>query len=265
MTVNPYDPRFRSFRSDIHPAGLDLRRSVINSDPGIFVADPNATFCAGQILSQNLAGNLVVCDGLAAAPQNIPLGFAKWNKTTQLYAAVVDEPVVLTGAVVSNLKHSNIQAFAGGLLGIKVASAISGTVGLTVYTEGANYTCNYTNGTLVRVGAGIPSGSTVYCSYSYALTASDLEFQGRNFWNFTDDVTIQQGRITVITDWAILFTTMYDHSLDYAIGDNLLVDTALKAGRLTNAAMGGPVFGRVFQLPNSDDPFLGVVTPGHTI
>lgn len=264
MTLNPFDPRFQAFRSDIHPVGIDLRRSIILTDGGAYVADPTATFRAGQVLAQNDGGNFVVCDGLGAAPSNVPFGFAKWNKTTSLLASACDEALVLNGVVATNMRHANI--FGAPLGGVRVSDRPTGIAGATTFIEGAgaDYTVNYVNGQIVRTGVStIPDGSTVYVNYKYFVSEADLDFQGRNFWNFLDEVTIAQGRIAIITNWSILFTSMYDPSQTYSIQQPLYVDTGDKAGLLTNQAGGRPQFARVFQLPGADDPYMGVVAPGH--
>src|SRR5208282_2210485 len=108
MSLNAYDPTLQAFQSDIYPVGIDLRRSLINNDLGVFVADPNSIFRAGQVLAQESTGNFTVCDGLGSAPLNIPFGFAKWNKLYQLTSIDTDYPVVLTGTVVSNLPQAPI-------------------------------------------------------------------------------------------------------------------------------------------------------------
>jgi len=265
INLNPYDPTLGAFRNDIYPVGIDIRRSVINNDVGVYVADPAATFLQGQVLAQETSGQFTVCDGLGSSPINVPFGFAKWNKATSILASVEDEPQVLTGVVANNLAHANLFGSSPSNFATRVSSA-PGQTG-TVYTEGAagDYTVNYTNGTIVRTAAStIPSGSTVYVSYKWYLQASDLDFQGRNFWNFTDEVTQAQGRIAIITNWTLLFTTMYDPQQTYSIGQQLYVDTTVKAGLLTNQAGGRPAFAKVFQLPSASDPFLGIVSPGHS-
>jgi hypothetical protein len=112
----------------------------------------------------------------------------------------------------------------------------------------------------------------VYATYTYQLAERDLDFQGRNFWNFTDDVTIQDGRITVITDAAVLFTSMYDTSRDdYSLigaGKNLYCGggvTAALAGLFTTDSAEGEFVGCVLQVPTSDDPFLGVRLGGDPV
>jgi len=263
MTLNPFDPRIDSFRSDPNQAGLDLRRSIITNDPGIYVATPTASFRAGQFLALNAAGNLDVCNGTGGAPLNVPFGIAKWNKLSALQAAAVDEPVVLTAFNVVNLRHANI--FPGATGGVSVRSAPG--QGGTTYTEGTastnDYFINYTNGTIQRstTPSTIPSGSTVYVSYTYQVADADLDFQGRNFFNFLDDVTIAQGRVALVQGWSVIFTTVYDPSITYAIGNAVLVDGGSKAGILTTTTGGGRlVVGRVIQLPSASDPYLGVAS-----
>jgi hypothetical protein len=263
MALNPNDPKFKAFISDPFPGGIDLKRSVIGRDLGVYVADPAATFRAGQVLAQNASGQLIVCDGTSGAvPSNVPFAIAKWTKASSYLSTVVDEPIVLNGVAATNLKHANLF---GSAPGVAVRSAPD--MGGTAYTEGggSDFTVNYTNGQVTRVGGGtIADGATVYVTYTYFVTEADLDFKGRNFFNFTDDVTIQQGRIAAITDWSIVFTTMFDPARTYSIQQPLHVDGGARAGLFTNQTGGGrPVFGRVFQLPSADDPFLGIVTPGH--
>jgi len=265
-TLNPYDPTLKAFQSDIFPVGIDLRRSQINTNIGVYVADPGSSFIAGQVLAQEANGWFNVCDGLGSAPINVPFGFAKWNKTNTLISDVTDEAQVLTGTVVNNLAHSNLFGSPGPGF-VRVSNQPTGTTGATTYVEGTDYTINYTNGTIVRIGAGaIPSGATVYVTYQWYIPTSDLDFQGRNFWNFLDEVTQAQGRISIITNWTLLFTCVYDPAQTYTIGEQLYVGDAAsgKAGILTNQAGGRPAFAKVFQLPSADDPFMGIVSPGHS-
>jgi len=269
-TLNPYDPTLKAFQSDIFPVGIDLRRSQINTNLGVYVADPGSSFIAGQVLAQESNGWFNVCDGLGSAPINSPFGFAKWNKTSALVSDVVDEAQVLTGVVATNLNHSNLFGSPGPGF-VRVSNEPTGTAGAVTYTEGggSDYTVNYTNGTIVRTaGSTIPSGSTVYITYQWNVPTADLDFQGRNFWNFLDEVTQAQGRIAIITNWTLLFTCVYDPQQTYANGQILYVGDAAsgKAGILTNqVGAGRPPFAKVFQLPSADDPFLGIVSPGSSL
>jgi hypothetical protein len=266
-SLNPYDPTLGAFQSDIYPVGIDLRRSVISNDGGFYVSDPAAVFQAGQVLAQESSGQFTVCDGLGASPVNVPYGFAKWNKLTTLVSNVVDDPVTLTGTVASNLSQAGLFGAPGPGF-VRVSSTPTGTAG-TTYTEGSgnDYTVNYTNGTIVRTaGSTIPSGATVYVTFQWYIPTADLDFQGRNFWNFLDEVTQAQGRIAIITNWTLLFTCMYDPANTYSLGQQLYVgDIASGIGGLLTTSSGGrPAFAKVFQLPSAADPFMGVVSPGHS-
>jgi hypothetical protein len=237
-----------AFNNRIFPEGLDLGRCQIKEALGVYVADPANTFRAGMIVMQNASGLVVPSDGV-----NL-LGVAKWNHTTSMYAAVVDEPVVLNGTTASNLKHALVS-------NVRVSSAVAG--GGTTYTVTTDYTVNATNGTVTRAGGGaIGDGDTVYVSYTFQIPESDLlQLQGKNFWNTTDEVSQADGRVTVITDAELLFTTQYDTSKVYAVTgatSNLYASTAQPGLFTTDTAGSAKFVGRVFQVPTAADPFLGL-------
>lgn len=238
-------PRLAAFQNDVFAVGLDLGRSVIGTDLGMYVANSAATWRAGQILSRNAAGEMVLCTG------EDPFGVAKWNKVTLGNSLNVDEAVTFTGSGSTvNLKRGNVS-------NVAVRSAVD--QGGTLYTVTTDYTVNAANGTITHVGLGaIGPTATVFVTYTYALAAADMQFQGRNFFNFVDDVTNAESRVTVITDWSLLFTIEYDTSLSYDMtgtASNIYCDAS---GLFSNDAAGGRFIGKVFQLPNADDPFLGV-------
>lgn len=251
-------PRLGAFQSDPNPRGLDLGRSVILQDLGVFRAADAADFNAGMLLAQDADGNLVKAVGSPV------LGVAKWNKTNTLLATAVDEPVVFAAANGSvTLKHPNVSNFQ-----LRDAPDLGGSA----WTVTTDYTLNATNGVVTHVGAGgITPGDTSYATYTYELSARDLDFQGRNFFNYTDDVSIAENRVTVITDASLLFTTMYDTSRAYALtgtAKNLYCGggaTAALAGLFTNDAAEGEFVGHVIQLPTADDPFLGVRLGGDPV
>lgn len=253
-------PRLGSFQSDIYPRGLDLGRCVILQDIGVYRAAEAAVFEAGQLVSQDAAGDIVVCDG---APV---LGVAKWNKTSTYKAAAVDEAISFaTAGATVNLKHSNVS-------NLQIRTAVN--LGGTAYTVTTDYTASLANGTVTQVAAGsggsIPLATDVFVSYTYELSGSEMNFQGRNFFNFTDDVTIAEQRITVITDASILFTSAYDTSKVYAltgVNKNLYCGTVASgiAGLFTSATGEGQFVGHVIQIPSADDPFLGVRLGGDPV
>lgn len=251
-------PRLGAFQSDIFPRGLDLGRSVILQDTGIWRAADAADFEAGMLVAQDADGNIVKCDGSPV------LGVAKWNKTTLWKATTVDEPVSFpsSGAAVG-LKKPNVSNFQ-----LRDTTDFGGSA----YAAPGDYTLNATNGTLTHAGGGssIPVATTVWASYTFELSQKDLEFQGRNFFNFQDDVSIADGRITVITDASLLFTTQYDTSQVYTLTGatkNLYCGGATGGleGLFTSDSGEGEFVGHVVQVPTADDPFLGVRLGGDPV
>jgi hypothetical protein len=239
-----------AFMNRVFPEGLDLGRCQIKEALGVYVADPTDTFRAGMLVARNSSGLVVKSNGLDV------LGVAKWNHTSAMLSAAVDEAVVLTGTTPSNLKRGNVS-------NVRVASGIKGTG--TVYVEGTDYTVNTANGTVTRTAASaIPSGSTNYVTYTFQIPESDLlQLQGKNFWNSLDEVSMADNRVTVITDAELLYTTQYDTSKVYSLtgsNSNLYAATAAgKEGLFTSDPSGSAKFvGRVFQVPTAADPFLGL-------
>lgn len=261
-TIGLDSPRLAAFQSDIFPRGLDLGRSVILQDIGTFRAATAAEFEAGMLVAQDATGNIVKCDSRPV------LGVAKWNKVNAYTATIVDEAISFpTSGSTVLLAHPNVS-------NLQIVSTIGGLGGAgTVYTgAGTDYTLTAANGSLLHNGAGaIPIATTVYVTYTYELSSRDLDFQGRNFFNFTDDVSISDGRVTVITDASMLFTTMYDTArADYALtgtGKNLYCGgvTAGLEGLFTTDSGEGEFVGHVIQMPTADDPFLGVRLGGDPI
>lgn len=251
-------PRLGAFQSDIYPRGLDLGRCVILQDIGVFRAADAADFEAGMLLDQDTDGNLI------KAVSKSVLGVAKWNKTNVYTAPAVDEEIsfATSGATV-NLDHSNISNFQ-----LRDTADFGGSA----YASPADYTISAVNGTVTHAGGGssIPLATTVYASYTYELSSRELEFQGRNFFNFTDDVSIADNRITVITDASVLFLSQYDSSRVYTLTGtpkNLYCGgvTPALAGLFTNDPSEGDFVGHVIQVPRADDPFLGVRLGGDPV
>lgn len=243
-----------AFQSQVFPAGLHLSRCRIPTDLGVFTAYANATFRQGQLVSLNASGEVVLCTGLNF------FGVAKWTKDVGSgYAVAVDEPVVLSGVVVTSLARGSILGTSVLNNTIKV-SLTAGGAALTVGAGNDYVVDSLTNGTLHRDAAGtIPDGATVFVSYTYALTSADLDFQGRNFWNLQDDVSIQGGRIAVISNSATLFSTEYVTDRQYQVNDLLYAGQtdAEDQGRVTNLNTEGDEIGRCIQVPTATDPYLG--------
>src|SRR3990172_7859190 len=238
--------RLESFPSANFPFsnGLDLGRTIIGRAGGFYEADPTAEFRAGMLVARNASGLIIPCAGVK------PMGVAKWNKSLFLKAPVVGEAVVLPGVTAHNLKHANVE-------NVRVTSLAGAP-----YADPGDYSANTTNGTITRNGAGtIADGETVLVTYTFELSQRDLDFQGRNFFNFVDDVSVNQNRITVINDWSLVFTTQYDTAITYTVNEALYAAggvTAALAGLFTTDIAEGPYVGNVAQVPTATDPFLGV-------
>lgn len=247
-----FNPRMEAFRVSTRAIGIDLMRSVVGRNLGIYVANAATTFRAGMLVDLNANQEVVVSAGAQ------PFGFAKYTKANTLYAAVVAEPIQLTGVAWINLKHAALFD-AGGVAPLS-SVVVTDILGTTTYVRGVNYNVNYTNGQVQRIAVpGIADGDTVLVSYQYPVTEAELKFEGRNFWNFINDVDAQGGKITVINDWSLIFTTQFNPGLTYAVNETLTAGAvAAGLGGLVTKGGGGAYIGKVFQVPTADDPFLGI-------
>ncbi len=249
------NPRWEAYQTGMN-AGIDLKRSVIGSNIGVHAVDVTTTFLAGMLVSLSATQEIVKCPGAS------PFGFAKYDKATALYVAVVDEYIQLTGVVATSLEKSNLLDPTGSGGGVRVDTAIQGTG--TTYTEGGggDYTVSYTNGTVVRTaGSTIVSGGWVYVTYSYQVPVSELQFEGKNFYNTLDFTEYNDNRMPVINNWSTVFTTQYDPSRVYAV--NSVVESGATAqgldGYVTLSGVGaGPDIGTVMQVPTAADPYMGI-------
>ncbi len=242
---------------------LDIKRCAIYTNLGILELDDACGNFEGGTLLQKIDDNgttkLTISDGTN------PAGMAKWDHALGFYGLSVSEAHTFpTGAPVDvNLDNGQVIAST-----YKVEDSAGAN-----YTEGggADYTMNTTNGIVTRVGgSAIPDGGTVYVTYKWQKTdaqidAGDYPFGligGRNLRNQLDDVP-GSNRMTLIQGYALIYTTVFDSSLDYTVGEKIYSDAA---GQITNVAGGNPEIGSVHELPSTDDAFLGVelkmFTPG---
>lgn len=245
-------PRHAAFSSDVFPKGLDLRRSVINNDLGTYETTDAAVIRAGQFAAYDANNGYVVPSAGAST-----IGVFKWNKQQFGVSVKVDEAIVLNGTTPTNLARGNVSN-----IGVNSLPGFAGTL----YTGGGgDYNANTTNGTIARdATTTIPDGATVYVTYTFQLTDADFQFDGRDFRNQqNNDVLGHENKITVITDWAKLFTMEYDTSVAYAYtAANKLYVSA--EGKATSTA-GTDFAGQVHQLPTADDPFLGMTIHGNPV
>lgn len=250
--------RVEAFNNDPFAVGLDLKRCVVAGPSlGVWDADSAATIRQGDLVTRGTTGKITTALGV-----NV-MGVSKWTQASTHLGVVVDEPVTLVGTTASTLKHANVS-------NARVQTATGGG-GSTVAASG-NYTLNTTNGTLARLsGSSIADGATVYITYTYQLSEADLDFQGRNWFNSLNDVTLAAGKVTVIQGASHLYTTRYDTSVVYAINDILFslgATTAGLAGLIgrsnsgSGTGDGGQRCGVCTQVPTAADPFLGIEFQG---
>jgi len=226
---------------------IDLSRSIITVALGTWDVDPVAEFSAGQFVKLGADGKVTA----VTAVTDRPIGIAKWNKLSGVSMAVpvINEIVVLSGTTPSNLAHGSLESGS-----VRVTSYD----GATVYVEGTDYTVNYVNGQVARIDTGsIPDGATVLVSYRYYATDVELDqLYGRNWMNTLDD-TMHVGKITVIQDFAVVYTDQYDTTVGYTVGGDLYITAN---GRVTSNNAGGSAtkVGICVKVPTVDDPFLGI-------
>jgi hypothetical protein len=196
-------------------------------------------------------------------------GVAKWGKDNFGVSANVDLPVVLNGTTASNLSVNGVARGNVSNVTVRSAPAMAGTV----YTEGAlnDYVLVGGAGTIARTaGSTIPDGATVYVTFTYALVDADFNFDGRYWQNQDVDRTAyQEGRITVITDWARIFTIEWASGrgaglagLSYALTGASSKLYCSAEGKFTNVS-GTDFVGRVYQIPTATDPYMGVTAGGN--
>lgn len=229
----------------LYPSGLDLARCEILRARGTWKANAAGSFRAGAPVMLNSSGEVVLADNTSL------LGVAKWPKMSLGKSLVVDEEVNFVDASATvDLAHP-------GISNVAVRSAVEG--GGTQYTVTTDYTLNTTNGTITHVAIGsIDEAAPVYVSYTWSLTADDYLFEGSNFWNVNDNVTIQDGHITVVQAPAKIFTTEFDTSKIYTksgSGSNVYVNSS---GVFTSTSSSNILCGYCINIPSAGDPYLGI-------
>ena len=278
MTTLP-NGRLDSFKNRVWSTGLDRDRCRTVREPGVFKVDALASFREGQPLMLNPAGLVVAHDGVVANGRLVRplLGVAKAN-CMNLGRAVINETVTFTASGQSrNLRRA---ALAAGQL-----TAKTGAVQHMVATGAAanvDFIVNYANGTLQHDAANSDVTSfpvAVDVQYVVELTASDYEFEGRNFFNQLNDVVTQDNMVTVIQAPSVVYTTEYVNPLGTLAGNPLVLTAAggawavghavgiATSGLFTNlgpndGATAADIVGYCVSPPTASDPWLGIELVG---
>jgi len=238
---------------------LDIKRCNITTNLGILdIAAVCGNFEGGTLMMKVDEGGvtkLTISDGTN------PCGVAKWDHMTGIEGLVVREALVLSAGATGTgtLKHANL------IVGMFKVELVDGTD--TV--DGVDYNMNTVNGIVTNVAGGlIPDAGTVYVTYKYQKTQAEIDtgeypyglIGGRNLRNELDDVP-GSGKMTLIQAFALIYTTCFDSSLDYVVGEKLYSDAN---GMFTNVGGANPQFGTVHEVPAAGDAFLGVELAGFT-
>lgn len=253
--------RQETFQRDPFPSGLDGRTQAKNR-PGVFTVDPTSQFQAGMLVSRNSQGFIKLCTGVDV------FGFAGKNNVDLGTSLRIDEPTVVVFGGTVNLKRSHISN-----LVLRTTNDPLGQGSGPVIATTSNYSSSGVNGTVTwnatPSGTNAPAnGATVYATYTFALVGPDYDFQGRNFFNNVNDTTFAQGLMPVFMPGGscFVFTTQFDTGMTYTIGgagSDLYASgavTTAKQGLVTNdPTENGDLIGSVYQIPRTDDPFLGVL------
>jgi len=278
MTTLP-NGRLDSFKNRVWNTGLDRDRCRIVREPGVFKVAANASFREGQPLMLDSSGLVVAHDGATANSRlSSPLlGVAKAN-CMNLGRAVINETLTFTAA--GQTRNLRRAVLAAGQI-----TARTGATQHSVATAGAanvDFIVDYANGTLQHNSAPGESDVTVFpavveVQYVIELTASDYEFEGRNFFNQLNDVVTQDNMVTVIQAPSVVYTTEYVNPLGtlaanpppvvftaaggaWAVGHAVGIATS---GLFTNlgphsGATAGLVVGYCVSPPTASDPWLGI-------
>lgn len=222
---------------------IDKNRSRVRHRP-FYKVDPASTWEEGQVATLAMIGGEVLVKLYTAGAGEVPLGLFWFPKTTGLTRVDI-ESVVLPDAVAVNLKHANL---------VSGSVRVTDVPGTTVYTEGTDFTINYTNGTITRITTGsIPDGGTVIVRYRYNVLASELA-RGPVRFERVPDATLGSGTVTVAQGPAEIYTDQYDTSVGYSVNATLYANSQ---GKITTVAA-GPAIGKVIAPPSLGYPLLGL-------
>ena len=248
--------RLGAFQSGVFASGLDSGRGDIRHSPGYFKAAESATILQGQMVALNADQELVL------ATSNDVIGVARFNKAPLGKSLAVDAAHVVAFNTAVPLGRGNVS-------NVVVRQVVNGAAG-DVIPSTNNYTLSAANGTLTWAaapsGTNAPAnGATVYVTYTFDLTLTDYRFQGLNFFNQLDDTFTTEGRLSIATGPATIFTTQFDTAQTYAVNDSLFCGgaTAALAGLFTNQSSEGRYVGKVIQPPRADDLYMGIRFTGH--
>ncbi|MFA5132625.1 MAG: hypothetical protein WC444_04885 [Candidatus Paceibacterota bacterium] len=208
--------------------------------------DPNAEIYAGMVAFLAVDGNGVTVATTAPSGTR-PIGTFEKDQGLAYERSSVEQHTFDANNQIL-VKHPFVTAG-------KAEGKLQSLAGV-VYTENVDYTVNLTNGVITRVvGGAIAAGETVDVWYRYTVKAGDTMWNGGTNLDRVPDDTLGSGQITVIEDWAHIWTDQFVVTDQFAVGDEL---RPAADSRWTNQVNGHPVCGMCIHVPSPDNPLLGV-------
>lgn len=244
VTAN-YSPRF---------TGLHLKAGADHYTISEYHADETAAFQAGMLVSVNDSGLVTV----SALGLNT-IGVATLSRTEALEGVEVDLPVEFNNAGTASLVR-NGPIDEDQVRVWDVPDATSGDTEITGFTVSGN--------TITWPASNpVPDGTTVYASFRFPLSITDLNLQGQNLYGRYDAIARYDNKVPVIQarGGTRFFTAQYDTSALYTYTgatSDLYAGTASPNnldGLFTTTANSSDEVGKVAQPPRADYPLLGVM------
>lgn len=252
VTAN-YSPRF---------TGLHLKAGADHYTISEYHADDAAAFQAGMLVSVNASGLVTVSEGT-----NV-IGVATLSRTEAIEGVEVDFPVEFNNAGTASLVRNG--PIDEDLVQIRTAVDGGGSA-ITGFTVSGNTITWPSSNTPPTVGGGtvsVPDGTTVYASFRFPLSVTDLNLQGQNLYGRYDAIARYDNKVPVIQarGGTRFFTAQYDPQVLYTYTgatSRLYAGTATPdalSGLFTsNSGLSSDEVGRVAQPPRADYPLLGVM------
>jgi len=226
----------------------DLKRSYFNDLRERAVAPGAAITEEGQVLVYVDAGDgTLAVQPSAGALTDVLAGFAITDAMKYATSTVVEELVVPAGGGTVSLRNTNLIG------GDELVVNITGVpVAMTSPVGGLNtYTLNAAQG--IMTFDPLNAGDSVRVTYRYTPTLEEVlaTEHERSINNRAQDLF---SSVAVGCQEGEIFTTMYDTTQAYAVGDDVLSG----AGGLATSAAGGVKLGFVSQVPGVADGRLGI-------
>lgn len=224
---------------------IDFSRILIDKQREVELAAGATVPDTGLIIIRQSLGGVEAGKMSTGGGSDVPIGVSVADVHMGNRGIVVSEAYTIPAAspYTVQLPHTNIEASS------YVLKNDAGTP--LVENSGSNdYTLTALTG-LITFNAAL-AGTSFTISYAWALTVDEAMDRGINP---LPQAPAYLGKIPILCGFCKIFTTGFDTSQDYAVGDQLYA----KADGLFGKTGGGAVaFGRVTDVPTNIDPYLGV-------